>query len=103
MRNVPRCGVGHGSFGTWWPIKGRFARGQEPRRISGIAEPSYSRLRTPIASALGPKDLPQYQESVEYLDLTLERLLGVLALPPQDEPIFIDLMKKVSAWTRCNT
>ncbi len=40
------------------------------------------------------RDLREHKESVEYLDLTLERLLKVLALPPQDEPIFIEMMKK---------
>lgn len=40
------------------------------------------------------KDLRKHRESVESLDLTLEKLLGVLILPPRDEPIFIELMKK---------
>ncbi len=29
-----------------------------------------------------------------FLDLTLEKLLTVLILPPQDEPIFIEMMKE---------
>jgi hypothetical protein len=38
--------------------------------------------------------LRAHKESVEFLDLTLEKLLKVLILPPQDEPIFIEMMKK---------
>ena len=38
--------------------------------------------------------LRKHRESVEFLDLTLEKLLKVLVLPPQDEPIFIEMMKK---------
>jgi hypothetical protein len=40
------------------------------------------------------RDLRAHKESVEFLDLTLEKLLKVLILPPQDEPIFIEMMKK---------
>jgi hypothetical protein len=40
------------------------------------------------------RDLREHKESVEFLDLTLESLLKVLILPPQDEPIFIEMMKK---------
>ena len=39
-------------------------------------------------------DLREHKESVEFLDLTLEKLLKVLILPPQDEPIFIEMMKE---------
>ncbi len=38
-------------------------------------------------------DLRKHKESVEFLDLTLENLLKVLVLPPQDEPIFIEMMR----------
>ena len=38
--------------------------------------------------------LRKHKESVEFLDLTLEKLLKVLVLPPQDEPIFIKLMQE---------
>jgi hypothetical protein len=38
--------------------------------------------------------LREHKESVEFLDLTLETLLKVLILPPQDEPIFVEMMKK---------
>jgi hypothetical protein len=38
--------------------------------------------------------LRAHKESVEFLDLTLEKLLKVLILPPQDEPIFIEMMQK---------
>ena len=36
--------------------------------------------------------LREHKESVEFLDLTLEKLLKVLILPPQDEPIFVEMM-----------
>jgi hypothetical protein len=38
--------------------------------------------------------LRKHKESVELLDLTLEKLLKVLILPPQDEPIFIVMMQE---------
>ena len=38
--------------------------------------------------------LREHKESVGFLDLTLEKLLQVLVLPPQDEPIFVEMMKK---------
>lgn len=38
--------------------------------------------------------LREHKESVEFLDLMLEKLLQVLVLPPQDEPIFVEMMKK---------
>jgi hypothetical protein len=38
--------------------------------------------------------LREHGESVESLDLTLEALLKELILPPQDEPIFVEMMKK---------
>jgi hypothetical protein len=38
--------------------------------------------------------LRAHRESVEFLGLTLEKLLTLLVLPPQDEPIFIELMQK---------
>jgi hypothetical protein len=38
--------------------------------------------------------LREHRESVESLDLTLEALLEVLILPPQDEPIFVEMVKK---------
>jgi hypothetical protein len=38
--------------------------------------------------------LREHRESVEFLDLTLEKLLRVVVLPPQDEPIFIEMMQK---------
>ena len=40
------------------------------------------------------RDLSKHKESVEFLGLTLETLLKVVILPPQDEPIFIEMMKK---------
>ena len=40
------------------------------------------------------RDLGEHKESVEFLDLTLEKLLKVLVLPPQDEPIFVEMMQK---------
>ena len=36
----------------------------------------------------------KHEESVEFLDLTLEKLLKVLVMTPQDEPIFIEMMKQ---------
>ena len=36
----------------------------------------------------------KHKDSVEFLDLTLEKLLKVLVMPPQDEPIFIEMMKQ---------
>ena len=39
-------------------------------------------------------DLGQHKDTVEFLDLTLEKLLKVLILPPEDEPIFVELMQK---------
>jgi hypothetical protein len=38
--------------------------------------------------------LRTHRDSVEFLDLTLETLLKVVILPPRDEPIFVELMKK---------
>ena len=38
--------------------------------------------------------LREHKESIEFLDLTLEKLLKVLILPPQDEPIFVETMKE---------
>ncbi len=38
--------------------------------------------------------LREHKESVEFLDLTLEKLLKVLVLPPQDEPIFLEMMQE---------
>jgi hypothetical protein len=38
--------------------------------------------------------LRDHKESLEFLELTLEKLLKVLILPPQDEPIFVEMMKK---------
>jgi hypothetical protein len=40
------------------------------------------------------RDLRKYKESIEFLDLTLEKLLDVLVMPPQDEPIFIRMMQQ---------
>ena len=40
------------------------------------------------------RDLREHKESIEFLDLTLEKLLKVLILPPQDEPIFVEMMKE---------
>jgi hypothetical protein len=40
------------------------------------------------------RDLREHKESVEFLDLTLEKLLEVLILPSQDEPIFIRMMQE---------
>jgi len=40
------------------------------------------------------RDLREHKESVEFLGLTLEELLKVLVLPPEDEPIFIEMMKE---------
>src|SRR4051812_22363110 len=40
------------------------------------------------------RDLREHGESVESLGLTLEELLKVLILPPQDEPIFVEMMKE---------
>ena len=39
------------------------------------------------------RDLREHKDSVEMLDLTLERFLSVLVLPPDDEPIFIEMVK----------
>jgi len=36
--------------------------------------------------------LREHKESIEFLDLTPEKLLKVLILPPQDEPIFVEMM-----------
>jgi hypothetical protein len=38
--------------------------------------------------------LREHKETVEYLDLTLEKLLTILILPPQDEPVFVEMMEK---------
>lgn len=38
--------------------------------------------------------LREHKESVEALDLTLEKILDVLVLPPQDEPIFLQMMQE---------
>jgi hypothetical protein len=38
--------------------------------------------------------LRRHRDSVAFLNLTLEKLLTILVLPPQDEPIFIDLMTR---------
>jgi hypothetical protein len=38
--------------------------------------------------------LREHKVSVESLDLTMEKLLTVLILPPRDEPIFVEMMKK---------
>jgi hypothetical protein len=38
--------------------------------------------------------LRRHRDSVAFLDLTLEKLLTILVLPPQDEPIFINLMTR---------
>ena len=38
--------------------------------------------------------LREHKESVDFLDLTLETLLKVLVLPPQDGPIFVEMMEK---------
>ena len=40
------------------------------------------------------RDLREHKESVEALDLTLEKMLNVLVLPPQDEPIFLQMMQE---------
>ena len=40
------------------------------------------------------RDLREHKDTVVFLDLTLEKLLTVLILPPQDEPIFIEMMKE---------
>ena len=40
------------------------------------------------------RDLRKHKESVEFLDLTLEKLLDVLVMPQQDEPIFIRMMRE---------
>jgi hypothetical protein len=39
--------------------------------------------------------LREHRHSVEALGLTLEKLMAVLILPPDDEPIFVDMMQKV--------
>lgn len=36
------------------------------------------------------KRLKEHKESVEYLDLTLEKMLKLVLLPPKDEEIFVD-------------
>jgi hypothetical protein len=38
--------------------------------------------------------LQECKDSVQFLDLTLEKLLTILILPPKDEKIFVDLMLK---------
>jgi hypothetical protein len=40
------------------------------------------------------RDLREHKESVEALDLTLETMLKLLVLPPQDEPIFLGMMQE---------
>ena len=35
-----------------------------------------------------------YDAAAQALDLTLEKVLTVLILPPQDEPIFVKMMQK---------
>ena len=38
--------------------------------------------------------LREHKESVKALDLTLEKVMTVLILPPQDEPIFVEMMRE---------
>jgi hypothetical protein len=38
--------------------------------------------------------LREHKESVEALDLTQEKVMTVLILPPQDEPIFVEMMQE---------
>jgi hypothetical protein len=40
------------------------------------------------------RDLREHKESVEFLDLTLEKLLGELVMPPEDEPIFVRMVQE---------
>jgi hypothetical protein len=40
------------------------------------------------------RGLREHKESIEFLDLTLEKLLDVLILPPQDEPIFVRIVQE---------
>ena len=40
------------------------------------------------------RDLRKHKQSIEFLDLTLEKLLEVLVMPQQDEPIFIKMMQE---------
>ena len=65
--------------------------------LSGLGQEEELTLRDPeeqyrIEEFLA--SLRTHKESVEFLDLTLEELLKVLVLPPQIEPIFIEMMKK---------
>lgn len=65
--------------------------------LSGLGQEEELTLRDPeehyridefIAS------LREHKESVEFLDLTLEKLLETLVLPPTDEALFIEMMRK---------
>jgi len=40
------------------------------------------------------RDLREHRDTVEFLDLTLETLVKVLILPPQEEPIFVEMMMR---------
>jgi hypothetical protein len=40
------------------------------------------------------RDLREHRDSIEFLDLTLETLVKLLILPPQEEPIFVEMMKR---------
>ena len=59
--------------------------GQEPK-LTLQAPEEHDRIGEFINS------LRQHKESVEFLDLSLEKLRTVLVLPPQDESIFIEMM-----------
>jgi hypothetical protein len=70
--------------------------------LSGLGQEEELTLRDPdehyridefIAS------LREHRESVEFLDLTLEKLLKVLVLPLQDESIFLEMMMKTLGLT----
>lgn len=65
--------------------------------LSGIGQEAELTLKDPeehyrIAEFIAA--LRKHRASIEYLDLTLEKLLRLLILPPTDEPIFVEMMKQ---------
>ena len=65
--------------------------------LSGLGQEEELTLREPEEHYRAGEfiaSLREHKESVDFLDLTLEKLLQVLVLPPDDEPILVEMMKK---------
>jgi hypothetical protein len=65
--------------------------------LGGLGQASEMTLRDPeehyrITEFIGC--LREHKGTIEFLDLTLEKLLNVVILPPQDERIFVEMMLK---------